>query len=172
MQSKHIIGIVAVIAVIAGGIYLFTGETAQAPTGTQTNTPAEDGGTDTPTARTDQSTSTDDTDQNTDTATSAGPAATITYTEDGFEPETITIQQGQTVRFENESSRDVWPASDVHPTHTVYPESSADDCLGSSFDACEGLAQGETWSFTFTEAGEWKYHDHLRASETGTIVVE
>ncbi|HLD80304.1 MAG TPA: plastocyanin/azurin family copper-binding protein [Candidatus Nanoarchaeia archaeon] len=95
---------------------------------------------------------------------------TVRITSSGFEPKTLTIKTGTTVTFTNEDSNQHWPASAMHPTHTAYPESGG--CIGSKFDACKGLAQGESFSFTFNEIGSWGYHDHLRASMTGKIVVE
>lgn len=97
---------------------------------------------------------------------------TVVYTEDGFTPATVEVRKGDTIRFENRSNRDMWPASAFHPTHTIYPEKSASDCLGSSFDACRGVPPGESWSFTFNSVGTWRYHDHLSAAKTGTVVVE
>ena len=98
--------------------------------------------------------------------------ALVSYTDAGFEPAETTIRKGQTVRFvNNHSSRDSWIASAIHPTHSVYPTKSTDDCLGSSFDTCRGLKAGEFWEFTFNEVGTWGYHDHLRASQTGKIIV-
>ncbi|MDO8511591.1 MAG: cupredoxin domain-containing protein [Nanoarchaeota archaeon] len=94
----------------------------------------------------------------------------ITITADGFSPKTITVKAGDTVTFFNEDSNQHWPASAMHPTHNVYPESGG--CIGSKFDACKGLEQGESFSFTFNEKGSWKYHDHLSVSSTGTVVVE
>lgn len=96
--------------------------------------------------------------------------ATVKITADGFEPKLLTVKAGTTVTFVNEDSNKHWPASAMHPTHNVYPESGG--CIGSKFDACKGLAQGESFSFTFDEKGSWNYHDHLRASTTGKIVVE
>ena len=40
---------------------------------------------------------------------------------DSFDPETLTIKVGDTVEFKNESGEDKWPASNVHPTHELYP---------------------------------------------------
>ena len=94
----------------------------------------------------------------------------ITITADGFSPKTITVKAGDTVTFFNEDSNQHWPASAMHPTHNVYPESGG--CIGSKFDACKGLAQGESFSFTFNKKGSWKYHDHLSVTSTGTVVVE
>ena len=101
----------------------------------------------------------------------AVPVTVITFTDAGFEPSTVAIKKGQTVRWMNNSSTNTWPASAVHPTHSIYPQKSASDCLGSSFDACRGLAKGETWDFTFNDVGTWKFHDHLHASKTGSVTV-
>lgn len=88
--------------------------------------------------------------------------AVITRTDDGYEPQDVTIRVGDTVMFKNESNSFHWPASNVHPTHTIY----------SDFDPREPVAPGDTWSFTFTQSGTWGYHDHLRANLIGKIFVE
>ena len=64
--------------------------------------------------------------------------AVVTYTASGFSPTTVTISKGESVTWKNESNRRMWVASAVHPTHTIYPEQTDVDCLGSSFDACAG----------------------------------
>jgi len=99
---------------------------------------------------------------------------TVRITSSGFEPKTLTVKAGTTVTFVNEDSNKHWPASAMHPTHTVYPGSDINKCGSDEtiFDACKGLEQGESFSFTFNEKGSWKYHDHLSVSSTGTIVVE
>jgi len=108
--------------------------------------------------------------------TEGEPAApqqiTVVYTNSGFNPVSITIRQGQTVTWVNENSRSVWVASAFHPTHTVYPEKKAGDCLGSAFDACRGVPTGESWSFTFDSAGTWTYHNHLSPFNTAVVIVE
>lgn len=93
----------------------------------------------------------------------------IEITSSGFEPRILTIDAGDTVTFVNREARPSWPASTVHPTHTIYPEGGG--CLGSAFDACRGLREGESYSFTFDIEGSWDYHDHLRPSLVGTIIV-
>lgn len=95
---------------------------------------------------------------------------TIRATDSGFVPSSVSIKKGATVVFMNESSRDVWIASAMHPTHTVYPTKGG--CIGSTFDACRGLKPNESWSFTFDIAGAWKYHDHLSPGNFGSITVE
>ena len=93
-----------------------------------------------------------------------------------YNPSSVEISVGDTVRFENNSdSRIMWPASAVHPTHTVYPDSSIGKCgtedAEDTFDACGTLDPGESYSFTFDWVGQWGYHDHLRPSTNGKITV-
>jgi plastocyanin len=91
-----------------------------------------------------------------------GGGTVVEITDDGFEPSTLTVSSGDTVTFENSSSDDSWPASDVHPTHQLYP----------GFDAEKPLLPGDSYEFTFTKTGSWGYHNHLEPDVTGTIVVE
>lgn len=98
-------------------------------------------------------------------------AVIIAYTNEGFSPKSITIQKGTEVEFVNQSEKNFWPASALHPTHEVYPDKES-PCGTSAFDACEALAPGASWTFTFNEVGTWRYHDHINASYTGTIIVE
>ena len=69
-----------------------------------------------------------------------------------------------------------WPASALHPTHTVYPGSDIQKCGTSEgdkiFDSCTGLNKGESFSFTFNEKGDWRYHDHLNPNLNGVITVQ
>lgn len=100
------------------------------------------------------------------------PTVTIAFTDNGFVPSEVTVKRGEIVRFTNESKTlESWPASAVHPTHSIYPEKTEGDCLGSAFDACRGLKSGEVWDFRFTRAGEWRFHDHIHASRTGVVHV-
>jgi len=88
--------------------------------------------------------------------------ALVSYIGEGFDPEILgPITVGTTVRFFNESSSEVWVASDNHPTHQVLPE----------FDSLAGIGTNEFYEFTFDEVGEWTYHNHLNSSQTGTIQV-
>ena len=93
----------------------------------------------------------------------------------GFSPSILTINAGDQVTFVNKDSKPHWPATDIHPTHPVYPNSNIEKCGTSEekdmFDACKGLNLGESYSFTFNDKGSWKYHDHLSARIKGTIVV-
>ena len=94
----------------------------------------------------------------------------IEMTSAGFSPKELRINAGDTVTFVNKDATEHWPASALHPTHTVYPETGG--CIGSKFDACKGLKQGESWSFVFTQKGSWNYHDHLDPTLFGKIIVQ
>lgn len=87
---------------------------------------------------------------------------TVSMTDTGFSPATITIAVGSTVNFVNDGQALHWPASAVHPIHGILP----------AFDSERGIATGDTYSFSFTEAGSWNFHDHLNPQFTGTVVVE
>ena len=87
--------------------------------------------------------------------------AVIRITDDGFNPQEIRITRGTKVSFVNESEVRRWPASDLHPTHTIYV----------AFDSQKPIAPGEEWSFVFEKTGKWNMHDHLAPYLVGTIYV-
>ena len=101
---------------------------------------------------------------------------TVTYSDSGYSPPMGRIKKGNFIVFENKSSKMMWTASAVHPTHKAYPGSGIEMCgtntLVAIFDACKGYGPGESWEFRFDEQGAWKYHNHLQPNHTGTIVVE
>ena len=99
-----------------------------------------------------------------------GVEHTIEITSSGFSPRQVTIGLGDTVVFVNKNTAPHWPASDIHPTHSVYPEKGG--CIGSKFDACEGLKQNEKYEFTFFQGGSWCFHDHLNPGLTGCVDVK
>ncbi len=104
------------------------------------------------------------------------PSAVITMDDNGYTPNIVTIKAGESVEWVNKSTKDFWPASNIHPTHSLYPDSNIFRCLTPEepniFDACLPIESGKTYSFTFKYVGEWKYHDHLRPNKTGIIRVE
>src|SRR3989344_4210357 len=86
-----------------------------------------------------------------------------------------TDQSSTEGNSKNKDPAEHWPASAMHPTHTVYSGSGIEKCgtseEGNIFDACRGLKQDESWSFTFNEKGEWNYHDHLTTGLYGKAIV-
>lgn len=85
----------------------------------------------------------------------------IVMSENGFEPAEMIIQKNTTVAFVNEDNVDRWPASNIHPTHEIYPE----------FDPKRPIPPGNNWVFKFKKAGTFKYHDHLLPHRKGIIEV-
>ena len=78
-----------------------------------------------------------------------------------FDPPELKIKKGDTVIWTNASSRQVWPASAVHPTHQELP----------GFDSLRGISADESYSFRFDKPGSWRYHDHLNPALTGVVQV-
>lgn len=85
----------------------------------------------------------------------------ILMKEDGYYPSELVIKKGTKITFINKSEYGTWPASDLHPSHSIY----------SAFDPKGVIMPGEKWSFVFEELGEWGMHDHLAPYITGQIVV-
>lgn len=155
MKLFFIILVVAII--IFGGVWFF-GSPVQAPTENDLNLP--------PPQNTRQEPPREETSRE----------QIIEFTEKGYAPSAVTITAGTTVIFKNTIGTPTWPASAKHPTHTVYPGSDIKKCgtgeESKIFDACRGLAKGETFSFVFNEKGTWAYHDHLNSTLFGKITVE
>lgn len=86
----------------------------------------------------------------------------ITYTNQGFIPQQLTVKKGQAVIFTNSGNSPMWVASDPHPQHTGLP----------GFDAKKAMQKGESYSFTFDTVGHWGFHNHLTPSDAGTIIVQ
>lgn len=157
-MNKNGIILVIIIILIAIGVIFFSMDKPE-------TTPVTDTTIDTTVIVTPQPIAT-----STATSTPTTPATTtpsvtthiITYTEAGFTPATITIKQGDVVVFKNNSARGFWPASDEHPSHTIY----------SAFDPKRVVAAGDSWSFKFDQKGTWEYHDHRAASLVGTVIVQ
>ncbi len=86
----------------------------------------------------------------------------VVYTDSGFSPNNLLVRVGESVTFQNQSSSDMWVASNPHPIHTDYAE----------FDAKRGYKPGESYSFVFSEPGSWKYHNHMNPADMGSVTVE
>jgi len=166
-NTKIIITIIVIVIIAAIAYFAFTG-TVAAPA------PAGNTATTTETVDTAVTVTPEDT-----TASVAAPAAAavITYTDAGFSPKTTTVKVGTTVRFVNNSSRGMWVASDQHPTHTHYDGTSLQQHCSAGvdtnggFDECTAVNSGSVYSFTFPKAGTFTFHNHVQASDTGTVTV-
>jgi plastocyanin len=97
----------------------------------------------------------------TPTDSSKTATATITYSGSSFSPNSVTVKSGDTVAIKNTSSDTLEFDSNPHPVHTDNTELN----VGS-------VAPGEGMTFTVTTKGTYHYHNHLDASQGGTIIVE
>lgn len=76
---------------------------------------------------------------------------TVNIQAQAFSPSSVSIKRCTKVVFQNTDTALHWPASDLHPTHLIYPE----------FDPQEPVLAGSSWSFVFDRVGKWRCHDHL-----------
>ena len=79
----------------------------------------------------------------------------------GFVPQDITVKVGTTMVWINKSGKAATVNSDDHPTHKLYPFLNLGEFSSSS-----------SLQVVFDKAGTYSYHNHLNASETGTVTVE
>jgi plastocyanin len=152
MDSKLAIGIVAALVIASGAWYWYASSAVQSPASAEEPGAQQDAG-----------------------GADAPLSATVTYTATaGFEPQTVTIKEGGTVTFVNQSGRDMWIGGGPHPDHDSYDgttrsEHCAPGYAGPApFDEC---GTGDSYSFTFTKAGSFHYHNHRLDEDYGTITV-
>lgn len=85
----------------------------------------------------------------------------VEITSGGFVPKEVVVDTSGTVIFVNNDKYPHWPASDVHPTHELYPE----------FDPRQEIEPGKSWVFKPKKIGDWKFHNHLDPHQKGVISV-
>jgi len=141
---KYVVIVVVVLAVIGGGVFALTRKSKTNNPTTSNSTPA-----------------TSSSNQTSDTSQPSASVATITYSDSGFSPSTITVKAGSTITIKNTSSGGLQFESDPHPVHTDDTELN----VGT-------VASGQSMTFTVAEKGTHGYHNHLNPSDTGTIIVE
>ena len=117
-MQKVILWVLAVV-IVAGGWYLYSSTPAQEAGETNEGTDGIVASQAVPAEGADTSV--------TEMVVSNVPESVITFTDAGFVPSSVTIKKGQTVRWANNSGSKVWPASAVHPEHSVYPQKSSSD---------------------------------------------
>ncbi|MEK7531493.1 MAG: hypothetical protein AAB545_00990 [Patescibacteria group bacterium] len=83
----------------------------------------------------------------------------VTYTDSGFTPNTLEIHVGDSVTFAKEGLKVMWVASAPHPVHTDFP-------------AFDQKKTGDSYTFTFTKIGTFKYHNHVAPGNNGIITVK
>lgn len=96
--------------------------------------------------------------------------ALASYTDTGFEPTTIAIKRGDTVRFTNNSSHAIWIASSGSDTK-IYPR-TIQTCGSSDLDSCSPFPPMDFWQFRFDVAGTWEVVNNLDKSKGVMVHVE
>lgn len=150
--SKIIVLAVLLLAVIAAAVYVVVFDKKEAPsTNATTNTPAEANNT-----TTTEQPKTEDT-----TPKTEQEVTTLTYSNDGFSPDEITVGANETIKVVNQSNTTLDFSSDPHPTHTINPELNVGD-----------IAPGESATFTISKSGTWGFHNHYAPNHHGNVIVK
>ncbi len=87
-------------------------------------------------------------------------SATVTYTNNGFEPATSTIKVNGFIKFVNNSDNPFQLDSDPHPVHTDEPELNVGE-----------IPKGSSCTITITEKGDWGFHNHLNSVDRARVTV-
>ena len=85
---------------------------------------------------------------------------TVRIDKKGFDPASITVKSGSTVRWVNEDS-----TSDpglYNPTHRIKLANIKNSPL---------LSSGQSWSWIFDQPGTYDYNDMLHSVPKGTVIV-
>lgn len=144
-RKTLIIGVIIAVLVIGGvTAYALTNQQEPAPNSEQTQA-------DTPTGSDDRAS---------DTAPTPSERVAISFTDNGFEPDSVTVKKGTVITVTNNSSEDVQFSSDEHPSHRDNTEMNL-----------KVLSPGESGSYTANTVGTWGFHDHLNDEMTGTVTV-
>lgn len=91
----------------------------------------------------------------------APPKDTVWILQGNFTPSVIKVATGDKVTWVNKDVIRRRVASDPHPTGAELPQLVSSD-----------LQQGDSFSFSFTNKGEWGYHDFLNPIKKGKVVVQ
>jgi plastocyanin len=176
MNSKTIAVIIVVLVLLGGGVYLYSrSKQAKAPSNEtmsygnqQESMPAENVPANNTTPPDTMSSNSQPANtpagshfSNEGDSSGQGTVHEIDFDGSSFSPASLSVKAGDTVVFKNKGSGAFWPASNPHPAHTDYP----------GFDSEKPVAAGGSYQFIFTKVGTWGYHNHMAASQRGTITV-
>lgn len=85
----------------------------------------------------------------------------VVYTNEGYSPARLEVPLGARVAFVNSADIPMWTASDPHPVHSDY----------SDFDPKKDYLKGEVYTFQFSKAGTFAFHNHEKSLHRGIIRV-
>lgn len=168
MQStnkNYIIGIVLIILIVLA-IIIFAHHTSQYGTSySATTTTPNETSTYTPSSNTTPNTSTTvNTSATTSTQNPLPPhTVSVSYTDSGFSPNSITINRGDTVTFVNQSASQMWVAGNPN---AQYPQSYP------GFNEGAQVSNGGKYSILFSQAGTYQYYNENHVGSVGVIIVQ
>ena len=153
-----IIGVIIVVVIGAFAWFFYASNQTKTQDSAATTTKAEP-----------ESTMTSSEDQNDNDLTGQKneikEGSTVTYSDSGFSPQSVTVKSGENITWVNDSNSTVQVGSANHPTHTINQQITGDEFVIE-------LAPGESETVQLTKTGNWGYHDHLKPGMTGSITVE
>lgn len=85
----------------------------------------------------------------------------VTITKSGFNPATITINRGETVKWINDSGQEASVNSDPYPNNNLHP-----------FLNLGEIPNGYSSDALFEDTGTYKYHNQKTPAQIGTVVVK
>ncbi len=149
MSKKVIIGIgvVAILAAILVAVFALN-QDANAPASEVTDTQTNEG------------TEPEEASAGSSEEEAGAQNATITFTNNGFSPNNLTVKKGAIITIKNDSSTQVQFSSDDHPTHRLNTEMNV-----------RVLAPGESATFTAETVGTHGFHDHIDDRHVGMLTV-
>ncbi|MCI0563075.1 MAG: hypothetical protein MN733_31745, partial [Nitrososphaera sp.] len=95
----------------------------------------------------------------------------VAYTDTGFHPSTLSIHKGETIRWTNNSSHDMWIVDAENPT-SVTCDTTLQTQSNQPFNTCKALKPGDFWEHTFASAGTIQYMNKMKASNTGVVTTQ
>lgn len=90
-----------------------------------------------------------------------GKVVNVALADNGFTPKDITVKTGTRVVWTNSSGKAGTVSSNDHPTHRLYP-----------FLNLGEFSDDSSVQVVFEKQGNYTYHNHLNASQKGTVTVE
>jgi plastocyanin len=142
MNTKTILLVIGAVVILGGGYYLFTAPESIPPDVRPGNDSVGD------VAETED--------------TMPVSYGQVMYMDGGFEPKTVTIQAGESVKFTNHTKEELHVAFGEHTDHTAYPDKKEHS----------GLEEGESDFIMFPEKGTYEFHNHRNDEHVGTAVVQ